>query len=246
MEKDSCEIKVTVTQIKVHTSADVRCNFHGGMAWLFSLAFRNQFIFMASFCSVLFCSFLSFLNFDSHWVTNTSQAPISSPPYSPTALHWDLKWHQQDVLIIFIVNSCSLLHSLSKVWYVRTCNRMLADVHILSHHKWKSTEKVECKRETSSVCACACVCMYLINLVQRSQGDEFKCLSIYVEVVFYVLHISRVSFSFSLFASLESVLERMCVYERTWLLFHVHFYWVLYFNHLFYRDRYTRTHQRHI
>lgn len=31
-------------------------------------------------------------------------------------------------------------------------------------------------------------CVFLINLAQRSQGDEFKCLSIYVGVVFYVVH----------------------------------------------------------
>lgn len=73
-------------------------------------------------------------------------------------------------------------------------------------------------------------CVFLINLAQRSQGDEFKCLSIYVEVVFYVLHI----FLFYIFAFCFDFLIRrwgftFCFFFRYFIL------------PLYYRDRYTNS-----
>lgn len=52
--------------------------------------------------------------------------------------------------------------------------------------------------------------MFLINLAQRSQGDEFKCLSIYVGVVFYVLHITVV-WPFLILLLLYSAILHFCI-----------------------------------
>lgn len=77
-------------------------------------------------------------------------------------------------------------------------------------------------------------CVFLINLAQRSQGDEFKCLSIYVEVVFYVLHIvlfcifDSVSFSHS---SCKAFCQR---FVATVFVFSFLSYFIL---PLYYRDR---------